>query len=269
MNFRVDIIVVGDSKSGHDILDRVASSHAKPKIAFISKVFKNNTTHDYSNVKYVRDEVVYASYRHRLFCCYTKNGDNIFSTHLIIASGLDYEPLVINNEQVPCIHTVDNITTSAKNQSAFFIYKQETDIKFALEVAKRHKKVYLSTKELDLSKNISAANAKKLNKIENLIILPNTNVKKIVFDKDNTPKKIELDNYSEVDCSIIYVKTTCKPALEFVPKKLIERDEKNYPVLTENCESTLVPKCFVVGTCLKKYTKAMEQKLIDIVLKDF
>ena len=75
MNFRVDVIVVGDSKAGHEILDKIASSKSLIKVAFISQAFKSTTTHDYANVKYFRDEVEYISYRHRLFCCYLKNGD--------------------------------------------------------------------------------------------------------------------------------------------------------------------------------------------------
>ena len=100
MNFRVDVVIVGDSKSGHAILDKLASSKSALNIAFLSKSFKSTTTHDYKNVKYFKDEVEYVSYRHRLFCCYMKNGDTIFSTHLVIASGLTYEPFMVNNEYV-------------------------------------------------------------------------------------------------------------------------------------------------------------------------
>ena len=102
MNFRVDVIIVGDSKSGHDILDKIAPNK-NLQVAFVSQAFKSTTTHDYINVKYFRDEVLYVSYRQRLFCCYMRNGDHVYSTHIIIASGLAYEPLMINNEPIPCV----------------------------------------------------------------------------------------------------------------------------------------------------------------------
>ena len=144
MNFRVDVIVIGDSKAGHEILDKIAAKRTDIKLAFISKAFKSTTAHDYVNVKYFRDEVAYVSYRHRLFCCYLKNGDNIFSTHLIAAPGLDYEPLVLNNEPVPCVlNTLDDVSKLAKEQPALVIHNQESDAKFALEVAKKYKQVYL------------------------------------------------------------------------------------------------------------------------------
>ena len=269
MNFRVDVMIVGDSKAGHEILDKIASSKSSIKVAFISQTFKSTTTHDYLNVKYFRDEVKHVSYRHRLFCCYMENGDNIFSTHLIVASGLNYEPLIIDNEIVANVfNNLDDVPKLAKDQPALVICKQDSDVKFAIEVAKKYKQVYVCTKAIAITECASAATVKKLDKIENLAVLPNTSIKKVFFDKCGVLQKVELDNYSEITCSAIYCKTDSTPAIEFVPKKIVPR-ENGYPVVKENCESELVPGCFVAGNCLKKYTKAMEQRLIESVLKDF
>ena len=268
MNFRVDVMIVGDSKSGHDILDKLAASNSALNIAFISQSFKSTTAHDYMNVRYVKDEVEYISYRHRLFCCYMKNGDNIFSTHLVVASGLDYEPFMLNNEQVPCVfNTVDDVTKLAKDQPALVICNNDADAKFAMEVAKKYKQVYLCTKAVDLTESISNTTAKKLAKVENIVVMPNTSIQKVTVD-NGVLQKVTFDNYSEVSCSAIYVKTASKPAIEFIPRKILAREEE-YPVVNDSCESTLVPGCFAAGNCLSKYTKAMEQKLIDAILKDF
>ena len=268
MNFRVDVIVVGDSKSGHEILDKIASAKPAIKIAFISQAFKSTTMHDYANVKYFKNRVEYISYRHRLFCCYLKDGTHVYSTYLVVASGLEYEPLLVNNEQVPCVfNTIDEIPKTAKDQPALVICSQDSEAKFALELAKKYKQVYLCTAKLDLTECTTTATAKKLAKIENLAVLPNTSISKVISDK-GILQKVELDNYSEINCAAIYVKTATTPAIEFIPKKIIAR-ENDYPIVKENCESTLVPGCFIAGNCLKKYTKAMEQKLIDTILKDF
>jgi thioredoxin reductase len=268
MNYLVDIIVVGDSTIGHGIVDKLATTKRQTKIAFISQTFKSTTTHDYVNVKYYRSEVEYVSYRYRLFCCYTKNGDHIYGTHLVIASGLTYEPLIINGEQVPCVfNTTDDIPKTAKDLPALVICNQNIDAKFALDVAKKYKQVYLCTKAVELTESVTDANAKKLAKTENIAIIPNTSVQKVVSD-GKTLRKVTFDNYSEINCSAIYVKTPSKPEIEFIPKKILARED-GYPVVTENCESTLVPKCFAAGNCLKKYTKAMEQNLLETILKDF
>ena len=268
MNFRVDVMVVGDSKSGHDVLDKIAAGNQAVKVAFISKTFKSTTTHDYANVKYFRDEVEYVSYRHRLFCCYLKNGNTIFSTHIVIASGLDYEPFMVNNAPVPCVfNTIDDVPKVAKDQPAIVICNQDSDVKFAMEVAKKYKQVYLCTTALDITEITSSTTAKKLIKVENIVVLPNTSINKVTLEKDQL-QKVEFDNYSEVNCSAIYAKTAATPAINFVPRKIVARED-DCPVVTENCESTLVPNCFVIGNCLKKYTKAMEQKLVEAILKDF
>ena len=268
MNFRVDVIVIGDSKSGHDILDKIAASKSTINCAFISQSFKSTTTHDYINVKYFKDKVKYVSYRHKLFCCYLQNGDNIFSTHLVVASGLDYEPFMLNNEQVPCVfNTVDDVSKLAKDQPALVICNNDTDAKFAVEVAKKYKQVYLCTKSVDLTESISNTTAKKLAKVENIVVMPNTSIQKVTVD-NGVLQKVTFDNYSEVSCSAIYAKTASKPAIEFIPRKILAREE-GYPVVNDSCESTLVSGCFAAGNCLSKYTKAMEQKLIDTILKDF
>lgn len=268
MNFRVDVIIVGDSKSGHDILDKLAKSNPNINVAFISQAFKSTTAHDYANVKYFKDEVKYVSYRHRLFCCYMNNGDNIFGTHLVVASGLKHEPLVINNKQVPCVfNNIDDVSNLAKDQAALVVCNQESDAKLAVEVAKKYKHAYICTKELNLTESLSAATAKKLNKAENITVLHNASIKNTISDS-GVLQMVELDNYSEIACSAIYLKNDSAPAIDFIPRKIISRDGA-YPIVRDNCESYLVPGCFVVGTCLKKYTKAMEQKIVESILRDF
>jgi len=268
MNYQVDVIIIGDSKSGHEMLDKLASSKPKVRFAFVSQTFKSTTTHDYNSVKYFRDEVVYTSYRHRLFSCYLKNGDIIFGTHMIIASGINYEPLMLNNELVPCVfNTLDDLPKTAKDQPAVVVANQVSDFKFALDVAKKYKQVYLCTGNISLGEITEATN-KKLTKIDNLVVLPNTSIQKAISE-NKALKKIELDNYSTVNCSAIFVKTATKPATDFIPKKLMLRDNLGYLTVSDTSESTLVPKCFAIGNCVKKYTKAIEQKVIDAILKDF
>jgi thioredoxin reductase len=268
MNFRVDVIIIGDSTTGHEILDKIATGNKNIKVAFLSKAFKSTTTHDYLNVQYFRDEVEYVSYRHRLFCCYMKNGDNIFSTHLVVASGLNYEPLVINGEQVPCVfNNVDDAPKIAKEQPAVVICNNDTDVKFALDVAKKYKQAYICTRELDVANITTAATAKKLAKVENIAVLPNASINKATA-KNGALQKVELDNYSEITCSAIYVKTASTPAIEFIPRKIVARVD-GYPDVNDRCESVLVPNCYIAGSCLKKYTKPMEQRIVEAIIKDF
>jgi thioredoxin reductase len=269
MNYRVDVIIIGDSKAGHEILDAIATKKPSAKLAFVSQSFKSTTTHDYLNVKYVRGEVIYTSYRHRLFYCYLKNGDLILSTYMIIASGVSYEPLTINNETVPCVfNTVDDIPKTAKNQPALVIGTQAPDVTLALEVSKKYKQVYLCSKDLSIAAQITPATAKKLAKAENLVVLPNVSIQKVI-SKKNVLQKVELDNYSTINCSAIYAKTKSTPAVEFVSKKLITKNDAGYLIVSENAESTIVPKCFAIGNCIQKYTKTMGRKLVETILNDF
>lgn len=268
MNFRVDVMIVGDSKSGHDILDKIAVGSKKIKIAFISQAFKSTTTHDYLNVQYFRDRVEHVSYKHRLFCCYLKNGDNIFSTHLILAPGLVYEPFMINGKQInEVLNSSDDVTNNAKDSAALVVCNQESDVKFAIDVAKKYKQTCVCAKDINLVESLPASTAKKLAKAENIKVFPNASIKSVISN-NNEIQKVELDDYSEISCSAIYAKTAATPAIDFIPRKIVARVE-NYPDVKDNCESLLVPNCFVIGSCLKKYTKPMEQRVVEAVLNYF
>ena len=117
------------------------------------------------------------------------------------------------------------------------------------------------------AESLSAATAKKINKAENITVLHNASIKNAISDS-GVLQRVELDNYSEIACSAIYLKNDSAPAIDFIPRKIISRDGA-YPIVRDNCESYLVPGCFIAGTCLKKYTKAMEQKIVESILRDF
>ena len=270
MNYQVDVMIIGDSKVGHEILDKIASAKPSIKVAFISKVFKSTTTHDYLNVEYFRDEVVFTDYKNRLFGCYLKNGTRIYGTHLILAAGLGYSPLMLSNNK-PAIasvyNNVDDVPKTSKNQPAVVICNTNSDVKFALDVAKKYKQVYLCVKDSAIE-GLTEANAKKLDNTENIIVLPNTSLLKTI-SKDGVLLKVELNNYSTLNCSAIYAKTNATPDTGFVSDKLVEKTETGYLIVDDKAESTLVPKLFAAGNCAQKSTKAMQQVLIETVLNDF
>jgi thioredoxin reductase len=270
MNYQVDIMIIGDSKVGHEILDKIASSKPSIKVAFISKAFKSTTTHDYLNAEYFRDEVVFTDYKNRLFGCYLKNGTRIYGTHLIIASGLGYEQLILANGKpafVGVYNNVDDVPKTSKNQPAVVVCNTNADVKFALDVAKKYKQVYLCVKDSAIE-GITEANAKKLDKAENIVVLLNTSILRTT-SKDGVLLKVELNNYSTLNCAAIYAKTAASTETGFVPDRLIQKTEAGYLITNENAESMLVPKLFVAGNCAQKYTKAMAQNLVENVLNDF
>jgi thioredoxin reductase len=267
MNQQFDIIIIGDSKAGREALKHIASEKPSIKIAFISREFKTATTRDYLNVEYITDEVVYTSYQKRLFSCYLKSGLIHYCTHLIIASGVQYEPLKIHNEQVPNVfNTLEEIPKQAKNQPAVVIGNTDIEVKFALSVAKKYKQVYLCTKYIEPITTV--ATKKKLEAAENIVVLPNTSIANFIT-KDEVLEKVGLDNYSYITCSAIFVKTKTSPETSFIFDKLINKDIEGYLETNYKSESQLIPKCFAVGNCAKKSTKKMMIAMYEYILEDF
>ena len=271
MNYQYDLIIVGDSKEGNHLVKNIATANVNIKIAFISREFKTATTPDFLNVEYIKDEVVLTDYKNRLFGCYLKNGARLYTTHLILAVGQKYAPFMVNNKKVPKVfNTIVDIPKDAKKLPAIALVRSETDVKLAFEVAKKYKYVYLCLEEFT-GKCSEAVNKKLLQKqSSNIVVLPNTHIKK-VSAYDETLINIELDNYSTVLCAAIYVKTEASPDTSCVPTRagLIKANETGYFETTDKLESTLVPKCFAVGTCTQKCTKKMINSLIETILTDF
>lgn len=267
MNSQLDIIVIGDSKEGNTVVKNIASANKSIKIAFISREFKNNTTHDFLSVEYIKDEVTFTDYKNRLFGCYLKSGARLYATHLIFAVGQKYAPLVVNNKKVPNVfNTAEDIPKEAKDLPTIVIGHRDVDVKLALAVAKKYKYVYLcsDTFKLDCTENM----LKKLTTTKNIVLLPNTKLVGI-STANGALKSVELDNYSSVTCSAIYAKTAVSSDTGCVSNKLIKNNEDGYLETDSKLESTLVPKCFAVGSCTQKYTKKMLNALIEAILIDF
>ena len=271
MSSQYDLIIIGDSKEGNQLVKSIASANINIKIAFISREFKATTTPDFLNVEYIKDEVMYTDYKNRLFGCYLNGGSRLYATHIIFAVGQKYAPFTVNNKKVPNVfNTTVNIPKEAKKLPAIVLVYTEADVTMAFEVAKKYKYVYLCLDEFS-GKTSEAVNKKLLLKqSSNIVVLPNTHIKK-VSAYDETLVNIELDNYSTVLCAAIYVKTEVSPDTSCVPVRagLIKANEEGYLETNDTLESTLVPKCFAAGSCTQKCTKKMIAALTDAILTDF
>jgi thioredoxin reductase len=272
MNYQYDLIIIGDSKEGNQLVKNIASANINIKIAFISREFKSATTPDFLNVEYIKDEVVLTDYKNRLFGCYLKSGNRLYATHLVFAVGQKYAALTINNKKVPNVfNTVVDVSKEAKQLPAVVLVRKEADVTLAFEVAKKYKYVYICLDEFSGKLSEEVNRKLLLKQSSNIVVLPNTHIKK-VSNYDETLLKAELDNYSTVLCAAIFVKTEASPDTSCVPVRagLIKANEAGYLEVDNKLESTLVPKCFAIGNCCaQKCTKKMVNSLIDTILTDF
>lgn len=267
-NCQVDIIIIGDSKNGNKALKALAPYKNSIKIAFISRDFKSTTTFDHLNVEYIKQEVLFIDYKNRLFGCHLANGVRIYGTHIIVASGLKYEPFKVNNKIVPNVfNTLVELPKYSRELPAIVIGKDKSDAKFTLDVAKKFKHVFLCTETFQIP-DVSTSNLKKLQEAPNIVMLPNTAVNKIILEEDQL-KAVELTNYSTVTCSAIFVKTKSTPEIDFIPKNLVQRTDDNFLVTDAANESLVVPKFYATGNCAVKSTKQMFINMINAIKKDF
>ena len=266
MNSKFDLIVIGDSKEGRSLVKTLATASSQLKIAFISEAFQNNIR-DHLNVEYLQGKVTFIDYYRMLFGCYLDSGDRIYGTHLIFATGEVYEPFMFDNKIVPNVYnTPTQVLEKSKDAQAAVVGNDEEILKIALKVANKYKHLYICIEGIQL--NCSKALQEKLKSIPSVVILPNTRIKDFLTE-DGELKALKLDNYSALTCSVIYTKTKANGNTAYIPQNLFARDSQGYLITSKNLESTLVPKCFAVGSCTQKCTKNMINLLKTEILKDF
>ena len=266
MNRQFDVIVIGDSKEGHAAVKSIAGTNRNIKVAFISRAFKSTTTRDFLNVEYIKDEIVHTDYNRGLFGCYLKSGICHYSTHLIIATGVRYAPFKVGNKVVPGVfNTIDEIPKAAKQQVAIVVGNQIADIKLALSVAKKYKYVYLCTDSVEVATNDSLD--KKLNSVENLLIIKNASIAKTTFE-DDVLTSVTLDNYAKITCNSIFAITEYTPETEFISEKFINK-ENGYMRTTGAGQSLIVPKLFAIGSCACNNTKKVQAAMVEAILNNF
>lgn len=191
----------------------------------------------------------------------------LVTTHLIIATGLSYKPYTVNGRIVPNVYNnATDISKQAKKLPAVVIGDSNEDIKLALAISKKFKQVYLCTQTMQL--NGTPSNVNKLMNRPNIVVLHTTSVNK-VHCKHGTLESVDLDNYSSITCSAIFIKTESSPEVKAIPEKLISRTDTNHLITSSNCESKLVPKCFAIGNCASRFTKTMFNNMISNILNDF
>jgi thioredoxin reductase len=173
---------------------------------------------------------------------------------------------MIGNKVVPGVfNTATEIPKAAKQQVAVVVGGGDTDTKLALAVAKKYKYVYLCIKNMELE--VTEATHKKLEKAENILVMPNVSITKAAFEGE-TLVSVNLDNYSKITCNAIFAKTEVTPETVFITDKLIGKNN-GYLVTSSIAQSLSVPKCFAVGSCAAKSTKKMQAAMVEAVLSDF
>lgn len=267
MNKQFDVLIIGDSPEGAYALKAIASASRKIKIAYISREFKSATTRDFLNVEYIKEEVMWLDYKVKLFGCYLKNGDRLYSTHVIIASGLRYTPYCVNGKPVPNVYNNHyDISKFAKSLPAVVVGRDTQSVKLAIAVAKKYRQVYLCIDSLTV--DCSKALQDKLNCTKNIVMLPNATISKVHSSK-NELISVEFSNYSQVTCKAIFIKTACTPETEFIPENIIQKNEEGYCITTKAAQSVLVPNFFVVGSAALKSTKKQRDTMITEILQEF
>jgi len=259
-----DVIIVGASAEGVELCDYLRTKAGNLSIAFISKNFDNATKYDFSGIDLIKGEAVVSSYNHGLIGFQLKNRVSVFGKAAVIATGSRPAKLTTfksNN----LYYKPSEITEPAKNKQAVVYGNGEDAIKYALEISKKFKYIYLCSNTFDLTSNQKLI--KKLDNVANILHLPSCNIVSIKNDKTGNLQEVTLDTYDTIRCAALVLALGRAPDVSGISKKMLEVDADGFAVTKEFNESTKVPSIYVVGACAKKNTKqsihAVGNKIIE------
>lgn len=253
-----DVIVVGASAEGLAALDGIRTRAANCKTLLISKDASARSG-SYEGT------VVYTSYLRGFIGVTTQDKETFWCKSLIIATGSKPKQRKCPIKCRGVSFNVSGLTKATKKLPAVVCGDGELAARYALEVSKYFKYVYLCTSGMEL--NCSRKTALKLNETANIAHLPNCSVVSGKANKQDELIEVTLDTYSAVKCSALFIAAERVPEVPGFDKKMLKLNEFG-AIMTKpaNNETTVVPNIYAVGECCDHNTKGAVKNVCDSII---
>jgi len=250
-NKMYDVIIIGASVEGVELCSYLRAKASDLKIAFISKNFDNVGKLDLTGVDLYRGEAVCSSYNHSLIGITLRDRTSVFGLTAVIATGSKPAKSQFKGNNI--YYKPIEIKEAMKTKQAVVYGNNEDAVKYALDIAKKFKYIYLCSNTFDLTS--SQKLLKKLDNTANILHLPSCNITGIKTDKAGNLNEITLDTYDTIRCAALLLALGRAPDVSGLSKKMVDIDEEGYAVVKEYNELVKTPGIYAIGACVRKNTK--------------
>ena len=257
-----DIIVIGASKEGIEFCKQLLSKVNDIKVALVSRNF--NRPIDLSAIELINREVIFSTYNRGLLSITLDNKTNLFTKNIVIATGTKPIKSTLKNNNIQ--YNLNNLKVS-KSTPAIVFGSDNLAASYAITLSKKFKYIYLCTNSLDLK--CDQKYIKKIENIANIVHLPNCNIVACKNDKDGNLAEVQLDTYSSIRCTALFMSIGRTPDTSGMSKRMIEIDSEGYIITKEFNETTKVPNIFAIGSCTKaKHTHSISSVVNTIISRN-
>lgn len=212
----------------------------------------------YPTIEHIIEEVTLVQYRRGIFMINLSDGSMICSRSLIIASGNKPRELSLNTKNVYYCVTCDG--PFFKGQDVIVVGSGNTGAAYALELANYCRKVYICDITMDMM--CERVSAEKLKSKKNVVFLSNCSIKDVRNDKSGNLEAVVMSTGNEVPVKAIFGAAGMIPQTKFVSGQFVRKDDKGY-IVSDSCESDLVPGLFIAGDCRQKDIRQVTTAVSD------
>lgn len=245
------------TKINEDVLAQIEilPNYSKTTETNFSKSIFNQMT-EFENLNIISNEIVLINYRYGLFRLSTKNNELYCSKSIIFATGTAPKSVNLASND---IYYCNNNLPDLKAKNAIICGSSNIGISYALALANQYKNIFICDKYLEM--HCDPVLVKKINEINNIHWLPNTEIKEIRNGKDNEITSVLLSTGTTLKCSIIIMDTELIPQTNIV-KPFAKLDEFGY-IIAPDCITTLIPGVFAAGECRSNSINYVANKIAD------
>ena len=247
-----DVIIVGASYEGLALCEYLQEKLPTIQIALVSSNFLNcKPRQTLEGIEKVEHTVIYSSYMHGLIGLTLDDQTNIFGLNVVLATGS--KPTLLDITSNSIYYKTVGVKRAVKANQTVVIGHNTEAINAACWAAKKFKYVYLCTPSFKL--DASKKDIQKLNEIENIVHLPNSQIIDYKNDKRGNICEVTLSTYDTIRCNSIIAITDRLPDVPQLHPQMIEKDSDGYVIVNHLGETTKVPKIFALGACTRYNSK--------------
>lgn len=265
LNQLYDIIVIGASVDGLSFCEQLLKKVSNIKVALVSKHFNLQTSkYSLEGIIKIEQEVIFSSFNRGLIGITLADKSTLFCKNVVIAVGT--KPVKTSLKNCNIQYNLNDIKIS-KTTPAVVFGNDNIAAKYAIEMSKKFKYIYLCTSSFEL--DCESKYIKKIENIANIVHLPNCNIIGCKNDKDGNLVEVQLDTYSSIKCSTIVMSLGRLPDNSGLSKRMIDVDSNGFIKVKENNETTKVPNIFAIGDCIPvKNTRAISNVINTIISRN-
>jgi len=245
-----DLIVIGESQEGLDLIKELYKLNSELKILLISSTVSKQV----KGVEAIERTVVDAQYSYGVAVAIISYTEAYLAKNLVFATG-QIATKLMNEPDNNVYYNVKAIKKGAKNVVVFG--NNANTINEAISISRKADKVFICEESNSLAQLVE----KQIEpRYDNISYLPMSKIQSYEYDVDGKLNKVYLSTLAELPCDALYVSLGKKPDTATFSSRMLKLDEEGY-IIVENGLIPGVDNVYAIGKCTKYNVKNTEKTL--------